>query len=1046
MKRFSCFLLLGLCLFPHVVLCQSTNATISGGVTDPSGNFIPDAAVGIANDATGTMYSVRTNTSGMYFVPILPPGHYHVQVSKLGFKTIIKPDVILNVQSAMALNFVLPVGATSESITVEAGSSMLNTADASVSTVIDRKFVENIPLNGRSFQDLISMTPGVVTQSPQSTYFIGYQGDFSVNGQRTESNYYTVDGVSANNGAGNGGGLPQAGNTGTIAASTALGTTQSVVSVDALEEFRVSSSTYSAEYGRSPGGQFSFTTRSGTDVPHGSVYEYLRNNVFDANDWFNKHNGKPQTALRQNDFGGTFGAPIRIPRVYNGINKSFFFVSYEGLRLVQPTAATTQYVPSLAVRTSAPAALQPIFNAFPVPTGAEIALSSGALSGLSPFVASYSLPSGIDSTSVRLDHHFGQKLSVFFRFADTPTYTQSRTLSSVTRTSIGTTAYTVGATSQFSPRLSNEVRLGISRSTSALNTSLDSFGGATPVDLNGAFGIPGTYVNAAPEPYLNITGVGTSYVYAGTSSNKLSQWNLTDTFSVTVGHHAVRTGFDLRHIQADNAPIAAAVYGYFYSRQQMTTNQTNSAQITKRIANSPVIREFAAFVQDDWRIRPNLSISSGVRWDVNPAPTGANGQDAYTLRGNVSQPSTLTLAPRGTRLWDTAWFILAPRLGAAWTVHNTSGHETVFRAGVGVFFDTGTQVATGGFQGIGFVASKSYTGASLPLSDSQFAFSTDPVAPYTSAVAYVFPTHLQPPYTLQWNVSAQQALGKDQAITVSYVAAAGKRLLQNQLLSVNSQNANFNQVLYFPGGVISSYQALQLQFQRAVPHGLQALASYTWSHSLDDGSSSSSFPFTYGNSTFDVRHNFQGGLSWDVPKATTGHLLGIAINDWALDGRLIARTAFPVTLTGNTLTDSSGSLYYSGVNYDSSKPVYLYGSQYPGGRIVNGGPLASAPAFTLPTGKSSGNAPRNFVRGFDAIQVNAALRKEFHPTDHIQVQFRAEAFNLLNHPIFGYVNPSLTNALFGQTTMMLNQSLGTMSALYQQGGYRSMQFALRLKF
>lgn len=1045
MKRFVLLFLVSLCLFSVRAQSQSVSATISGGVTDPSGRLLPGADIVIVNDTTGVIYSARTNDSGIYFVPILPPGHYHVQVSKQGFKTLIKPDVILNVQSALSLNFTLPVGATSESITIQAGSSLLNTTDASVSTVINRKFVENTPLNGRSFQDLIAMTPGVVTQSPQATYFVGYQGDFSVNGQRTESNYYTVDGVSANNGAGNGGGLPQAANTGAVAASTALGTTQSVVSVDDLEEFRVSSSTYSAEYGRSPGGQFSFTTRSGTNTPHGNVYDYLRNNDFDANDWFNKHNGEPRTALRQNDFGGTMGGRIWIPRLYDGRDKSFFFVSYEGLRLVQPTAATTQYVPSLAVRSAAPVALRPTFNAFPVPTGPEITLSNGSLSGLSPFVASYSLPSKIDSTAVRLDQHFGQKLSVFFRVADTPTSTESRNLSSVTQTEMGTTAYTIGATSQFSPEVSNDFRLGISRSTATLATSLDDFGGAVPVDLNNQFGVPGEYANAAPEPYLNVTGVGTSYIYQGSSSNHLSEWNLTDIFNVTLGHHALRAGIDLRDLRADNAPIPAAVYGYFYTRQQMISDQTTSTQITKRVENSPIIHEFAAFLQDEWRVRSNLSISSGIRWDIDPAPKGANGQDAYTLLGSVVQPSTLSLAPRGTSLWQTDWYAFAPRIGAAWTPYTRPGHELVVRAGAGVFFDTGTQVATGGFGGIGFVASKSYANASLPLNSSQFSFTTDPVAPYTSGIPYAFPAHLQPPYTLQWNVSLEHAIGREQAVTASYVAAVGRRLLQNQLLSVSSKTPNFGEVIYFPAGVASNYQALELQYQRTVSQGLQALASYTWSHSLDYGSSSTSFPATYGNSNFDVRHNLQAGLSWNIPNESRDRL-GILLNDWALDGRLLARSSFPVTLTGNTLFDSTGSLYYSGVNYDPTKPTYLYGSQYPGGRIVNGGPLAANPAFTLPTGAAAGNAPRNFVRGFDAIQVNAAIRKEFPIEGVLRLQFRAEAFNLLNHPIFGYVNPILTSALFGQPTMMLNQSLGTMSSLYQEGGYRSMQFALRLQF
>jgi hypothetical protein len=220
MNRSSLLLSLCLCIAVPGALAQSTSATISGGVSDPQGGLIQNADVEIANDATGVVYSAKTNSTGMYLVPILPPGHYHIQVSKLGFKTIIKADVVLYVQSAVALNFTLPVGASSESVTVDAGAPALNTTDASVSTVIDRKFVENTPLNGRSFQDLISMTPGVLTQTPQNTaQAVGTAGDFSVNGQRTQSNYYTVDGVSANIDSGNGGGVGGAATGGTLGAT-----------------------------------------------------------------------------------------------------------------------------------------------------------------------------------------------------------------------------------------------------------------------------------------------------------------------------------------------------------------------------------------------------------------------------------------------------------------------------------------------------------------------------------------------------------------------------------------------------------------------------------------------------------------------------------------------------------------------------------------------------------------------------------------------------------------------------------------------------------
>jgi hypothetical protein len=369
MKR---WLLLGFCLVSSALFAQSTNATISGGVADSSGNLILGADVVVANDSTGVVYSSKTNSAGMYLVPVLPPGHYHVQVSKPGFKTIIKADVVLNVQSAVSLNFTLPVGATSESVTVNAGTRALNTTDATVSTVVDQKFVENIPLNGRSFQDLISLTPGVVTASPQNTLqSVGTDGDFAVNGQRTQSNYYTVDGVSVNISSGNGGGVASAATGGTIGGATALGTTQTIVPVDALQEFRVQSSTYSAEYGRSPGGQFSLVTRSGTNIFHGSIYDYIRNNFFDANDWFNDYYGKPEPALRQNDFGGTLGGPIRLPGLYSGRDRSFFFAAYEGLRLAQPTAATIQYVPDTYMRQQAVAAMQPILDAFPLPNGVD---------------------------------------------------------------------------------------------------------------------------------------------------------------------------------------------------------------------------------------------------------------------------------------------------------------------------------------------------------------------------------------------------------------------------------------------------------------------------------------------------------------------------------------------------------------------------------------------------------------------------------------------------------------------------------------------------
>jgi hypothetical protein len=1017
------------------IIAQSTDATVSGLVLDPSGRAIPDAEILILNDATGVRYPSATNKEGLYTVSILPPGQYRVQVSKGGFKTIIKPGVILNIQSAVVLNFTLPIGAASETVTVDDGSSRINTTDGSVSTVIDQTFVEHIPLNGRSFQDLISLTPGVVTQSPQSGSSLAFNGDFSVNGQRTESNYYTVDGVSGNISAGNGYGGAQSAAGGGLAASTALGTTQGLVSIDALQEFRIQSSSYSAEYGRSPGGQFSFLTKSGANDFHVGTFDYLRNNYLDANDWFNDHYAQPIAALRQNDFGGTAGGPIWIPRTYNGKDKTFFFVSYEGLRLTQPQPAQVLYVPDTYMRQQAPAALQPILSAFPVQNSTDYGTISSP--SLAEFIKSYALPSRINSTSVRVDQQIRPKFSLFFRYADTPSSTEARSYSVVSQTQINTQTYTLGATNQIASGISNELRLGYAHSDTMLDGTLDGFGGATPINLAQAMGIQ------SPRPYpefvIIISGVSASVLTYSDSSNNGHQWNVVDTFSLSKGQHHIELGVDYRRIKTALDPASTFVPALYESSMSVIQNTATFAEIGQRLPAVPLFNEMATFFQDEWRVSSVVALSLGLRWEVDPPPTGANGKDAYTLSGNIDDPSSLSLAPQGTPLWKTPWNNFAPRLGVAWQAHTTPGWETVVRSGGGVFFDTDNgEPATLGFTNLGFSSTSVLFGVPLPLTPAQLDFAPSTAPPYTNAAVSAYPSHLQLPYTLQWNVSVQQSMGREQAFTLSYVGANGRRLVGTQEIE---SNPDFGYIYYFPGNITSNYQALQAQFQRSVVHGIQALASYTWSHSLDFGSNDTVLPLTRGNSDFDVRDNFSGGLSWNVPAGTSSGLSKLICKDWGLDGRFTARSAFPVPLQGNLLVNpATGSQYYNNLNYDSSKPLYLRESQFPGNRAIN------PAAFSLPTGTVPGTAPRNFVRGFGETQINLAARRDFRLHERLTLQFRAEAFNIVNHPNFGYIDPTLTDAQFGQATKMLNQSLGTVASQYQQGGPRSMQFALKVFF
>jgi hypothetical protein len=1034
-----CLLLLPVWLLANGAYAQMETATISGQVVDPTGLSVTGAQVKLVDIDRDAISTTTTSNSGLYTFPSVKPGRYRMEVAAAGFRVVNVTGLTVNVQDHLEQNFKLLVGSVSESVTVEAGALQVNTTDASVSTVIDRKFVENIPLNGRSFQDLVSMTPGVVTQSPQAGSFAGNNGDFSVNGQRTESNYFTVDGVSGNIGPGTGTGIPQNGTSGSLAASTALGTTQSLVSVDALQEFRVQSSSYSANYGRTPGGQFSLVTRSGTNDLHGTAFDYLRNNFFDANDWFNDALGVPEPPLRQNDFGGTLGGPIRIPGLYNGKNKSFFFASYEGLRLTQPQAATIRYVPDAFMRQQAPAALQPILNAFPLPTPGRIDYGTASSPSLAQFIEGYSLPSQIDSTSVRIDHTFGPKLSLFFRFGDTPSSTTGRLLSETIGTDAGAQTYTLGATSQFSSKANNEIRIGYARSNSVLNGTLDGFGGAKPINFAAALG---AQPSATPELIfdVHIPGVGSAPLIEEKTANQLRQWNIVDTFSLSLGHHQVTLGVDYRRIKSPIAAPDPVVEPFFFSTQSVLSNAPTFTILGHNIGATPIFNETATFAEDEWHATPSLVLSFGLRWEVDPPPTEAHGKDAYTLLGSLSNPSTLTQAPRGTPLWKTTWYNFAPRLGVAWQFRSSAGWQTVLRMGGGVFFDTDNQEAAQGFGGTGFAANNQLFQSPLPVTQAQLNFSPSTNPPYNNAVA--FPPHLQLPYTLQWNASVEQGMGRSQAFTISYVGSNGRRLIQQQQLSLTALNPNFGTVTYFPAGVTSSYEALQLKFQRTLAHGVQALASYTWSHSIDFGSNDAAQPLLRGNSDFDVRHNFQSGLSWDLP-GPHGSLFAKAIlNHWGLDSRLMARTGFPITLLGNQLVDPvTGNTFFGNVDLVPGQAIYLYGSQYPGGRALN------PAAFVIPANPNDpGNAPRNFVRGFGAWQINMAIRREFPIHERLRLQFRAEAFNILNHPNFGFVDPVVGNPTFGQATQMLNQSLATVSSLYQQGGPRSMQFALKLTF
>lgn len=467
------------CLLPPA-FCQSTTATLTGTVEDQNGAVIPGVSITIQNTATSLERQTATSDSGQFVVPLLPPGNYTVTVKRDGFTPVEIRNVILNVGDQKSLPIQLKAGGVTETVLINADAPLINESPA-VGTVVDRTFVENLPLNGRSFQSLISLTPGVVVTKTN----VESGGQFSVNGQRANANYFTIDGVSANIGS-NPSANPGQSSAGTLPGLSTTGGTNNLVSIDALQEFRVLTSTFAPEFGRTPGAQVQIVTRSGTSQFRGTLYNYFRNEVFDANDWFANSRGLAKPPLRQNNFGGVIGGPLFLPRFgeggpafYDGKNKTFFFFSYEGLRLRLPQTGLIS-VPSVQTRQQAPASLQPYLNVFPVPNGRILP------GGFAEFNATYSDPSTLDATSIRIDHNVNDRFSVFGRYNHSPSETTQRSssLSSFTRTSIKTQTLTFGTVLFLNTNVSNDFRANYSRNNGRVDFSLDNFGGAVPIALS----------------------------------------------------------------------------------------------------------------------------------------------------------------------------------------------------------------------------------------------------------------------------------------------------------------------------------------------------------------------------------------------------------------------------------------------------------------------------------------------------------------------------------------------------------------------------------
>jgi hypothetical protein len=1043
-------LILALSVISATAFAQTEGARISGRVTDVGGAVIVGAKCTVTDIDTNISASTATNEDGVYVIQGLHPAHYRLTIERDGFRTVVQPDLELYAQDAANENFMLALGPRTETVTVEDSVPLLQTQSASVSTLVNQQFVDNMPLNGRSFQSLISVAPGVVFTASQSEG----PGQFSVNGQRSDANYFTVDGVSANFGVQVGQLSQSLG--GAIPAFTSQGGTNGFVSVDDMLEFRIQTSSYEAEFGRTPGAQISIVTKSGANNFHGTAFDYLRNDIFDARNYFDT---PPLTKppLRQNDFGGTFGGPIIK-------DKTFFFFSYEGLRLRLPQTASGQFYTASARAAVAPV-YQPFINGLPLPDPNAPLIDPTCDNITNPcqanIIAAYSDPSSIDAISFRIDHKLTKKINLFARYSHAPSYDATRNWEEVTYSNVGMDTFTAGATILLTPAMLNDFRANWSRSSASNTNYLTDFHGAVVPPLAALFPPSSPYASGAGQALVVFPGGEDMEVrQGGLYDNSEQQLNFVDTLSWAFRAHLFKFGLDYRHLTPTAGPDRG--YSFFPSAFPLLRAGTvDSALLSAGDPFSVSVNNYSLFAQDTWKITNQLTLTYGLRWEINTPPVSASSQPVYATQG-IFDSNPLAVVP-GT-LWHTRFNNFAPRVGAAYQITP----KTVVRGAFGLFYDLGygSFGDTSGFfpyQRTSFVS----LSPPAPFDLTNPVFQPPPLSTtIDSNVLYMVAVdpNLRLPLILQWNAAIQRELGTNQALSATYVGADDMRLLREDfirpplLVSLGTGGT----VYAIRNSGYSHFNALQIQFQRRMSHGLQALISYNLAKSSDLGSADSSGldagsvsqvvlpPLT--PSDFDIRNSIAGAVSYELPAPAWGRISNAILRGWAVDGLVRVSSAPPINITVGVVSPVFG-FYRTQAQTVPGQPFWIPDSTQPSGTALN------PAAFTTPPNGQVGDFPRNSLRSpYSIDQTDLAVRRRFKLTEDLNLSVRAEYFNLFNHPMFGAPGSPEPGNIFdmtfgkigpGSTTNLLlggGAALGGQSPLYALGGPRSAQFTLKLQF
>lgn len=1050
------FLVILLVALPRSLPAQSYRGSIRGKVTDPSGGLIAGAKISAKESSTGLTRSTLTGPDGTYVLAEVPAGMYAVIAEATGLSPVAQ-NVVVNVGLDTTADFDLTrLERKVEQVTVTEAAPLVDTSKDVLGEVVERKLVVDLPLNGRDFGKLVALVPGATVEPSGVAAIQSGFGQFAINGSRDRSNNYTLDGTDNNDPFFNNSAFNQVGIGGAPA---------SILPIDAIQEFNLQSQ-FPAEYGRNTGSVVNIITKSGTNRLHGTLFEFLRNDLFDARNFFNRSvddsgNRIPKSEFRNNQFGASLGGPIIKGR-------TFFFGAYEGQRervasdftFLVPTQAQVSQAQALVSGNgiTPSTALTNILGLFPAATGSIVG-PDGTVQGT--VVGSVRDSNTVDSFIAKVDHQFNAFESLTGRYAFARSTQQfplgglgfgagSRLPQFPQHSPTRVQLVSASLLSTLSPSKINEVRFGYSRYRTSFS-SIDNVDYSVPGVLNLGTGKLGL-------PEIDFDGIfdnlGTS-AFSVPRGRTSQTFQLLDNFTWVRGRHTIKFGGEFRRAIIDSfndnlerglypfdpasnlasCPGAAgcsdsgtlALAAYYLGDTFPSVNAGNTSRTTYN-------NGLAFFVQDDFRARPNFTLNLGLRWEYFGPISEANN-----LLSNLGRDGNL--APVGSDGVDGAYRRdlnnFGPRVGFAWSLHQKS----VFRGGYGIYFDYVPQdlLIANFTNSAGLVTNPIGPQAVISLSNSydQNAWNGTsggapvvtvptpfPTTPPDLADIFVTPRDLPTPYMQNWNLNFEQEIIDGLAFQVGYVGSKGSKLVrlrdanQPDILGVRNNFPQYGFVDEFGSLSSSTYHALQATFRTRAWHGISGFTGYTWSKSLDDASDGIDFNFStvaipqnsnnlgaeHGPSNFDTRHRFTAAFTYDLPRfGGPSRLTG----GWQLNTIITAQSGRPVPIVNSDDTSGANSDVFPTPSNFHQRPNVV-----PGVNPINPN-WRSAPdkigylngnAFADPAPGTFGDLGRNAIFGPSFANWDFAVLKNTRLTEKANLQLRAEFFNILNHPNFALPN------------------------------------------